>query len=90
MSKDAVFRLASMSKPVTGVAIMMLVEEGKVGLDDPITKYLSGLPQAWSGVTVRHLLTHTSGLPPSARIRGRTAAARLAGVLGKPLTTPAQ
>jgi CubicO group peptidase (beta-lactamase class C family) len=40
MSKDAVFRLASMSKPVTGVAIMMLVEEGKIRLTDPVSRYI--------------------------------------------------
>jgi CubicO group peptidase (beta-lactamase class C family) len=42
---------------------MLLAEDGKLGLDDKITNYLSGLPPAWSGVTVRHLLTHTSGIP---------------------------
>ena len=41
---------------------MMLVEEGKIGLDDKITKYLTGLPEAWKDVTLRHLLTHTSGI----------------------------
>jgi len=40
MAKDAIFRIASMSKPVTGVAIMMLVEEGKVRLTDPVSKYI--------------------------------------------------
>ena len=40
----------------------MLVEEGKVALDDPISKYIGESPGAWRGVTVRHLLTHTSGL----------------------------
>jgi CubicO group peptidase (beta-lactamase class C family) len=43
MSKDAIFRLASMSKPVTGVAIMMLVEEGKVRLTDPVSRYIPEL-----------------------------------------------
>jgi CubicO group peptidase (beta-lactamase class C family) len=40
----------------------MLVEEGKLGLDDPIGRNLPGVPESWSGITVRHLLTHTSGL----------------------------
>src|SRR2546422_11223085 len=40
MSKDAIFRLASMSKPITGVAIMMLVEEGKLRLTDPVSKFI--------------------------------------------------
>jgi len=42
---------------------MMLVEEGKVGLDDKISKYFTSAPPAWKGITVRHLLTHTSGIP---------------------------
>src|SRR5262249_35005393 len=40
MTKDAIFRIASMTKPVTSVSVMMLVEEGKLRLDDPVSKYL--------------------------------------------------
>src|SRR5207249_11783112 len=63
-------RIASMTKPVTSTAIMMLNEEGRVGLDDPVTKYLpefanirtlAGRPPK-RPVTVRDLLTHTSGI----------------------------
>src|SRR5690606_9725367 len=43
MSVDTIFRIASMTKPVTSVAVVMLIEEGKVGLDDPISKYLPEL-----------------------------------------------
>src|SRR5207253_2454378 len=50
------------TKQFTAVATMMLVEEGKVGLDDPVSKYVEGSPDTWKGITVRHLLTHTSGL----------------------------
>src|SRR5262249_33049986 len=56
---DTVYELASVTKQFTATAIMMLVEEGKVGLEDPVTKLLPELPSAWSGVTLRHLLTHT-------------------------------
>jgi CubicO group peptidase (beta-lactamase class C family) len=42
---------------------MMLVEEGKISLDDPVSKYLDGTPRRWKGITIRHLLTHTSGIP---------------------------
>src|SRR5437879_2004 len=42
MSSDAIFRIASMTKPITSVAAMMLFEEGKLRLDDPVSKYLSG------------------------------------------------
>jgi methyl acetate hydrolase len=41
MTKDAIFRLASMTKPVTSASVMMLVEDGKLRLDDPVSKYLS-------------------------------------------------
>lgn len=55
------FELASVSKQFTGMLVMMLKEEGKLGFDDPLEKYVPGLP--YSGITIRHLLTHTSGLP---------------------------
>jgi D-alanyl-D-alanine carboxypeptidase len=58
-----VYQLQSITKSFVACGIMLLVEDGKLGLDDKITNYLSGLPQAWSGVTVRHLLAHTSGIP---------------------------
>jgi D-alanyl-D-alanine carboxypeptidase len=61
-TKDTVYDIASIGKQFTATAIMMLVEKGKIGLDDKITKYLSDLPKAWDTVTVRHLLTHTSGI----------------------------
>ena len=60
---DTVFELASVSKQFTATAIMVLVEAGKVQLDEPILSYLPRGPETWKGITVRHLLTHTSGLP---------------------------
>jgi D-alanyl-D-alanine carboxypeptidase len=59
---ETVYEIGSVTKPFTATAIMILVEEGKVRLDDPLTKYLDGLPDSWNAVTVRHLLTHTSGI----------------------------
>jgi CubicO group peptidase (beta-lactamase class C family) len=61
MDTSSVFELASVSKQFTSMAIMMLKAEGKLEYDDPIEKYLPGLP--YPGITIRHLLTHTSGLP---------------------------
>ncbi|MFQ5818257.1 MAG: serine hydrolase domain-containing protein, partial [Terriglobia bacterium] len=58
---DSVFELASVTKPFTATAIMLLVEEGKVGLDDKISKFLINAPYTWRDITVRHLLTHTAG-----------------------------
>lgn len=80
MQPDTIFRIASMTKPVTSLAIMMLVEEGRLGLDDPVSKHLPDFAgrQVMASfdpattqyttrpprrpMTVRHLLTHTSGL----------------------------
>ena len=59
---ETVYELASVSKQFTATAVMMLVEEGKLKLDDPITRHLPQAPKAWQGVTVRNLLNHTSGI----------------------------
>ncbi|HEV8721468.1 MAG TPA: serine hydrolase domain-containing protein [Candidatus Binatia bacterium] len=59
---DTVFELASVTKQFTATAIMALVEEGKIKLDDPINRYLPSSPENWKAITVRHLLTHTAGL----------------------------
>ncbi len=61
-TKETVYEIGSTSKQFTATAIMMLVEEGKVRLDDTITKYFPEAPQAWRGIKIRHLLTHTSGI----------------------------
>ena len=62
----SVFEIASMTKPMTATAVLLLVRQGRVGLDDPITKFIAGAPADWSAVTVRHLLTHTAGFPEEA------------------------
>ena len=56
------YQIASTTKPFTAMAIMMLVESGKISLDAKAAKYLSKLPVQYSEVTVRQLLTHTSGV----------------------------
>ncbi|NQZ05952.1 MAG: serine hydrolase [Algicola sp.] len=61
--KGTVFPIASMTKGFIGVAIMQLVEQGKIDLSGQISSYLPDLPEQWQKVTVRQLLTHTSGLP---------------------------
>jgi len=58
---ETVFQSGSMGKQFTATAIMMLVEEGKISLDDPLTKFFPEAPAAWKNVTVRHLLSHTGG-----------------------------
>jgi D-alanyl-D-alanine carboxypeptidase len=62
-SDSTVFEIGSISKEFVSAAVMLLVEEGRLGLDDPIHKHLPELPSEWLGVTVRQLLTHTSGIP---------------------------
>ncbi len=61
---DTVFRIASVSKPFTAIGILQLQEKGLLNVDDPIRKYLPELPAMADGVTIRHCLTHSSGLPP--------------------------
>lgn len=60
LEKTDIFELASVSKQFTAMIIMMLKEKNKLGFDDPVEKYLS-IP--YKNITIRHLLTHTSGLP---------------------------
>lgn len=59
---ETVFQSGSMAKQFTATAVMMLVEEGKLSLDDKISKYFPDAPESWKDITVRHLLTHTAGM----------------------------
>ena len=59
---ETIFQSGSMGKQFTATAVMMLVEEGKLTLDDKITKFFPDAPETWRNITIRHLLTHTSGL----------------------------
>lgn len=111
MRDDAIFRMASMSKPVTGVAILMMLEEGKLRLEDPVSKFIPEFSNttvamltdpnaepsrdpdiyktpASREITVRDLLTHTSGLASSgiasrttARLAPRSTSADLASYI---------
>lgn len=56
------FAIASISKTFTATAIMLLAQQGKLSLEDPINKYLDSLPETWKNITIRHLLSHTSGI----------------------------
>jgi CubicO group peptidase (beta-lactamase class C family) len=99
MAKDTIFRIASMTKAVTSVGVMQLVEQGKLGLDDEVSKYLPRLksPQVFSKVdeqagsyltqpakrpiTIRQLLTHTSGIGYSWSDRGLAIAQKKTGAI---------
>jgi CubicO group peptidase (beta-lactamase class C family) len=58
---ETIFQSGSVGKQFTATAVMMLVEEGKIGLDDHLNKYFSSAPKWWNEVTVRELLSHTAG-----------------------------
>jgi CubicO group peptidase (beta-lactamase class C family) len=60
---ETIFQAGSITKQFTATAVMLLVEQGKVGLDDSITKYFPEAPANWKTITIRHLLTHSSGIP---------------------------
>ncbi|RRN64006.1 serine hydrolase [Caulobacter sp. 602-1] len=62
-SADTVFRLASVTKQFTALAVMQLQEQGRLKVDDPICRYLADCPAAWRPITIRELLNHTSGIP---------------------------
>lgn len=84
MRENTVFWIASMTKPITAAALMMLVDEGKIHLDDPVSKFLPELQDPWlvierdvdhvlmkrpkNTMTVRTLLNHTSGLPAFSKV----------------------
>lgn len=70
VTSDTVFEIGSITKQFTATAIMMLVDGGKISLDDKISRYQDGLPDAWNGVTIRQLLSHTSGIPDYEGIMG--------------------
>ncbi|RTZ08234.1 class A beta-lactamase-related serine hydrolase [Flavobacterium bomense] len=63
VNSQTVFSINSITKAFTGVAIMQLVENGKLNLEEPISNYLDKLPQTWQKITVEQLATHKSGLP---------------------------
>ena len=62
-SPSTKFRLGSITKQFTAAAILKLADQGKLGIDDPVKKHWPAAPAAWDAVTIRHALTHTSGIP---------------------------
>ena len=70
-SDSTVYAVGSVSKQFTAAAIVLLSQQGRLKLDDPITRYLPEGRPVWSGVTIRHLLTHTSGIPQDTTLDDR-------------------
>lgn len=89
---DTLFAINSATKSFTGVAMMQLVEAGKVDLQAPISRYLDDLPATWRAIRVRQLLAHTSGLPNivdrGGLIGGGSEAEAWAKVMALPLEAP--
>jgi D-alanyl-D-alanine carboxypeptidase len=63
VTPETVFRIASVSKQFVAAGIMLLAQDGKLAIDDPVSKHLPRPPSSWDSITLRHLLTHTSGMP---------------------------
>jgi CubicO group peptidase (beta-lactamase class C family) len=95
MRKDALFWIASMTKPVTAGAVLLLQDEGKLTVDDPVAKYLPELAGVKTAdgrpatLTLRHLLTHTSGLA-EATAKESLAARKLADLIPHYAAKPLQ
>lgn len=65
VTPDTIFQSGSVGKQFTAAGILLLAEEGKLKLDDPLARHFPSAPAAWHRVTIRHLLTHTSGIKDS-------------------------
>lgn len=63
VTSETIFQSGSLGKQFPSAVVMLLVEDGKVTLDDPLVKYFPDAPEGWRAIRVRHLLTHTSGIP---------------------------
>ncbi len=94
MKRDTIFWIASMTKPITGVAVMMMLDEGKLSVDDPIGKHIPELAHLKTAdgiehvVTIRQILTHTSGMgemSPAESRECRTLADAVRRYAAKPL-----
>ncbi len=70
VNKNSVFESGSIGKSFTATVILQLREQGKLDLDDPVSKYLDGTPETWSAITIRRMLSHTSGLKDYALVPG--------------------
>ena|SRR5450432_153179 len=62
VTDSTLFSIASMSKAFTCAGILLLMEDGKLGIDDSVGKYFDSLPASWNGITIRQLMNHTAGL----------------------------
>jgi D-alanyl-D-alanine carboxypeptidase len=62
VTPETVFKIGSVSKQFLATGIMLLAQDGRLSVDDPVGKHIDGVPESWRGITLRHFLTHTSGV----------------------------
>jgi D-alanyl-D-alanine carboxypeptidase len=62
VTPESVFKIASLSKQFIAAGIVLLARDGKLGVDDKVSAHIPGTPESWKDITIRHLLTHTSGI----------------------------
>jgi CubicO group peptidase (beta-lactamase class C family) len=72
VDSNTVFEIGSITKQFTAACVLLLAQDGKLSVDDPISRYLKNTPASWTNITVRHLLTHTSGLRNYTELGGFT------------------
>lgn len=90
------FRIGSVTKQFTAVAFLLLEEQGRLSIDDPVSKHYPAAPPAWKDIRLKHLLSHTSGIPnftaaptyEDLKRKSHTPAQLVAGFLDKPLEFP--
>ena len=85
VGSDTRFQMASVTKMFTGVLLMRLVEQGRVGLDDALTRWFRDAPQSWAGIRLRQLANHSSGL---AKQWGAARDATVDGIVAKAMEAP--
>ena len=80
---DTLFKTGAVGMQFTSAAIMLLVEDGRIGLDEPVRTYLPEVPKSWRSVTIRHLLNHMSGIAatPNGDFRADYTDAQLLGII---------
>ena len=88
VDNHTIFAINSCTKAFTGVAIMQLVEEGKLNLSAPISNFVDSLPALWQPITIKQLLTHISGMPDILRVESPAGAANEAAAWKKIQTMP--
>lgn len=90
---ETVYKIGSLTKQFIAAGMMRLVQEGRITLDAPVTSFIANAPPTWKPITIRHLLTHTSGLrrdvgDGNEYVAGRTDAELVIDAFAKPLIFP--